>query len=737
MIEIFGRNKLLQQFDDQSLGTVIPELERITLKAGAVLFSAGDPGDSAYVIETGTIRISTNDLPLNELGAGEIFGEMSLLNNQPRTASASAQTDATLIRVSRRGFLRLLDIQPDLADHLTRAMQALMRHSLLATALRRICGTLDETTLRAIEEEFRWETYAPGDVILRQGEEGEDALVIVSGRVRATLNGGDQERVLGEVGSGTIVGEMSLLSHAPRSATVTAVRKTRIARMNRSILTRITHAHPEFALNLMKTLVERQQRNADQNYVEKPSSLNIAIVPAQPGVDTRAFTQQLARYLERHGSTLVIDRRQFDELYGLKGALDETHPASVIVQLWLDELERAYDYVLYLTDDTWSNWTNWVTHAADRVLLIGEASGSPAPGALERSIAEHVTQQHHELVILHEPETERPSGTLRWLEARSIQRHHHIRKGDGAHFARLARLLTGNGIGLVLSGGGARGYAHIGVIKALMEAQVPIDAIGATSMGSVIGGTLLVYMKYESIRQKAQRLGSRKAILDFTIPVAALMRSKKVSDIVTELYGDFRIEDAWLPFFCISTNLSRASMTVHRSGRLADAVRASMSIPGVFTPVVREGDLLVDGGVMNNFPVDIMRSFLEGGHIIGALISGGEGKSRPYMIDDHINGWQTFLRNIVPGMKRKRVPSILKVILGATSVHSSQRIAEFRQRTDFLLQTDAHPYGMLDFDKHAELTQRGYETHLDAVRRWAQTHAALIDQPPLWDALDD
>ncbi len=732
IIDILRRNPLLSNLEHSTLEALLPELERIELNQGQLLFKKGDTGDSYYIVESGAMKITTNDLTLNRLTAGQGFGEMSLLSDQPRSATAVADPEATLIRLSRAGFLQLTELQPDLVDQFYALMQSLMRHSLLATALRRICGEFEDAVLYDIEDEFVWEVYAPGEVILQQGAPGDDALVIVSGRVRATFNHNETERVLGEVGSGSIVGEMSLLSKTTRSATVTAIRQTRVARMNHTVFEKIMRTQPEFALRLMEMMVERQQHNFDQDYIEKPTTLNITVAPTQDGIDITEFAHTLAKHLERHGTTLIIDRKRFDDLYGLKGALDHTHPTSVIIQLWLDELERSYDYVLYITDDSWSPWTSWAVRTADRVLLVGEAQLNPQPNPLERTIVEEITRQRHELVILHPPSTEQPANTAEWLKLRNVYRHHHIRKGDGAHFARLARLLTGNGIGLVLSGGGARGYIHLGVIKSLMEAQVPIDVIGATSMGAVVGGGLQAFMKYEALQERAAKLGSRKALLDFTFPLSALMRSKKVSDAMKTLYGDFRIEDGWISFFCISTNLSKASMKVHQSGPMGEAVRASMSIPGVFSPVVRDDDLLVDGGVMNNYPVDVMRQFLEGGQIIGSLVSGKESKSRPYKIEDYINGWQTFLMSILPGVKGRRVPSILKIILSATSVNSNQLITDFQRRTDFLLQTDGYPYGMLDFDKHIELVQKGYDAHTQAIQTWAQEHAYLIEQPPLW-----
>lgn len=734
MIEILRDNPLLQNISQDTLQTLLPHLERTELKNGETLFEKGDPGDSYYIVESGTIKISNNELELSQLTTGQGFGEMSLLGGYPRSATAQAATGSALIRVSRTGFFHLIEAHPELVERFNAMMDSMVRRSLFATAFKYFIGELDESVTEDIENDLIWETYAPGDVILRQGVSGDDLLFIASGRVRTTYRNGGDERTLGEVGTGSVVGELALLSETTRSATVTAVRETTVARMNQTILKKIMQKNPEFALSLIKTISERQQRNFDHNHVEKPVYLHLGLLPTQDGLDTIAFAEMLKSHLETHGKALILNRARFEELYGVEGITDylESSPISQVIQVWLNELERQYDYVLYIPDADWTIWTNWVMRKVDRVLLVGEAARGHEPGTLERTAIQKIGQLHYELVILHEKDTRQPSKTAAWLGARDLYRHHHIRKEDGAHFARLARLLTGNGVGLVLSGGGARGYAHIGVIKALMEAQIPIDAIGCVSMGAVVGGALHRFMDYEDIRTKATQLGSRKALLDVTFPVSALMRSKKVTDAMAALYEDFNIEDGWLSFFCISTNLTKARINIHKRGKMKDSVRASLSIPGVFSPVIRNEDLVVDGGVLNNFPVDVMRQFLEGGLIIGSLIAGSEGKGRAYAIDDHLNGWKLFFSGLIPGMKRQRVPSVVKVIMGTTSISGIQSAREARERTDLLLQTDTYPVGTLDFDKHEELTRKGYETHRETLQQWKEDHLKLIDGPPLW-----
>ncbi len=731
LIDRLSNNPLLSVVSPEKLSQVLPELEQQIFDSQEVIFNKGDAGDAYYIIADGEVEVSDGNTILNELTAGQGFGEMALLSGQPRIATVTAKTNVTLIRVSRQGFTDLLEAEPALATHLYRLMEKRMRHSLLVMTFKRLMDHVDAAILQMIQDTIAWEVYSPGDVLIRQGDIGTDALVLITGRVRAKYHDGLNERILGEVGNASLVGELALLSDLKRTATITAIRETTVVRIDRTTFENLMQHAPTFARRLMTIIVQRQQQNIDQHYVTKPTSLNFVLVPTQPTVDTAKFANNLQPYLANHGRVLVLDAHAFDDHYGIENAIKKM--PDIFLRQWLNELEHTYDYICFLPDDSWTDWTQWIIRNADRVLLIGETNGDPRPGELEKQIDAQLNQQHHELVLLHDETVKQPSGTAQWLTPRQVNRHHHIRKGEAAHLARLGRLLTGNGIGLVLGGGGARGYAHIGVLKALTEAQVPIDAIGCVSMGAVVGGAMLGSMQSDDvisqIMEKGRTYGSKKALLDTTIPISAMMASKKVSRAMQGVVGDINIEDGWVQFYCISTNLNRASLNVHRHGKLHEAVRASLSIPGVFSPVVRDGDLVVDGGVMNNYPVDLMREYLEGGTVIGTLVTSTKA-SKPYEIADHIDGLAVFLSRLLPWKQKQRVPSIVKTILAAQSVNAYSQQADYRQRTDFLIETDTTPYGTLDFDNIWELAEIGYNANRERVQQWLSQHIHLIDQPP-------
>ena len=239
---------------------------------------------------------------------------------------------------------------------------------------------------------------------------------------------------------------------------------------------------------------------------------------------------------------------------------------------------------------------------------------------MEQAIASRRLPVREELVLLHPGTAQRPSGTAGWLAKRDLHAHHHVRLGDQTHMQRLARRLAGRALGLVLSGGGARGFAHVGVLRAMEELGIEIDLIGGTSMGALVGGQYARGLGLHESLELNRRFANPKQLFDYTLPLTSLMASRKLTRVMMGTYGDVRIEDLWRPFFCVSSNLTRAEAIIHRSGPLWEAVRASIAIPGIFTPILRGGDVLVDGGVMNNFPVDVMVRLCEGGPVIGSNV---------------------------------------------------------------------------------------------------------------------
>ncbi len=333
-----------------------------------------------------------------------------------------------------------------------------------------------------------------------------------------------------------------------------------------------------------------------------------------------------------------------------------THTAG-----WFNGIEELNDYVVYVADPSASGWTRQCCRQADVILLLAPAGAAVKPwptGLAEEAVARGARV---ELALLHDQRIEAGAAT-RWLQSSPATLHHHV--VDSADLGRLARLLTRRGVGLVLSGGGARGFAHLGVIQALREARVPIDFVGGSSIGSIIAAGVAVGWSDDEMRMRYRRsFVDTNPVNDYTFPFIALTRGRKVSRLLRREYGDVLIEDLGRPYFCVSANLTTGRALEHRDGSLADALRASVAIPGVMPPVYRGEDVLVDGAAINNLPVDIMQ-----GHAPGLVIGSDVGADR-FALGRH---------------GRRRI-NIFQILMHSGMVNSASSAAMQRELADVLL----------------------------------------------------
>jgi predicted acylesterase/phospholipase RssA len=281
--------------------------------------------------------------------------------------------------------------------------------------------------------------------------------------------------------------------------------------------------------------------------------------------------------------------------------------------------------------------------------------------------------------------------------------------------------------GLVLGGGGARGFAHAGVGRALREVGVPVDAIGGTSMGALIGASYAIDHSYAEMVDFAKMSSSRKRLIDLTLPLTSFAASRKVTELYQRMFGDIQIEDLWRPYFCVSSNLTRAEPMIHDEGPLWAAVRASTAIPAIFAPVQHSnGDVLVDGGVLNNLPIDVMRQRFDVGHVIGIDVAPAREKMRSYSFGPSVSGWDLLWRRINPFAQKLRAPSLFGSIMRTVEINDAYRMKSpaFQRVADLLIHLPLGQFRTLDFDAYAAIIERGYQ----ATQQIISTHTAELER---------
>jgi NTE family protein len=256
--------------------------------------------------------------------------------------------------------------------------------------------------------------------------------------------------------------------------------------------------------------------------------------------------------------------------------------------------------------------------------------------------------------------------------------------------------MTSPAIGLALGGGAARGLAHIGVLDRLYHARIPIDMIAGTSAGAVIGALYAAGMKPAEMRRivldrlRWQQFGS---LVDVSLPRSGLITGKKLTKTLREIFGgDIGFKDLKRPFACVAVDIDSGEEVVMREGSVLEAVRASISIPGIFVPAQRDGRYLVDGGILNHLPVDVAR---------------------------HIGADFVIAVNVFP----KRIPrstleqsgtlpdtvaqSLIKVILQSIYIAARDRLEQSEKQADVVIHPEVSYLGAEDFGQVKEFIIQG------------------------------
>ncbi len=475
-----------------------------------------------------------------------------------------------------------------------------------------------EPEARALVRDAAQPLVCPGGEFLIHQDESADAIYLVtSGRLKVLSTGPDgTETPIAEIGRGEVVGEMALITREPRTASVQAVRDTQLLRLPAETFTKLVSDYPEALRRVGGTIVARFIRTF--RTVTKSSPVQTIAVVALDDGEPRTFATELSDALAGFiGDVARLDVASLALRYGS----DVSRDPDLLAQ-FIPREENEHDMLVFdaATDDP--EWAELCVRQADLVLFVADGAASPKLRPIERRLAEIRGNRRAELVLIHSPQTPAPRGTSRWLSERAVARHHHVRAGRAADIARVGRLTTGRGIALVLGGGGARGFAHLGVLRALGEFGVPIDALGGTSIGSLIAsGKALGLDAPARVSALREAIVDGPSALDLTFPAVALASGARVTGSLQRFFGDMNVDDLWTDYFAVSCNLTQGEVVVHRTGPLWRAIRSSFSIPGVFPPLRQGNDLLVDGGVLENLPVGEMRRLHDGAFVVAVDVS--------------------------------------------------------------------------------------------------------------------
>lgn len=547
---------------------------------------------------------------------------------------------------------------------------------------------------RLLDEGLATSFCLPGGRPLYQSGENPDELYYLrAGRLAARV--GDFHPRLVTIRPGETVGEMAVLAGIAHSTTVFALRDSELIAAPREVFFDQVRADPDLLIDLSRLVLARTR----ETIRDEPAIARhvFAIVAISESAKAFVIADLLNEAIKRMGHTSVA-------------LAVDSGPAT---PEWFSRIESQSEFVLYSVEGNELSWGTLVGRQVDGILYV--ASSRDKPSGRAPPLPASVWAIAGDLILLQDEAARAPAGSEDWSAAINPLRLFHLRRSNRGDVDRVARTLAGRSVGLVLSGGAARAYAHVGVLEVLRGADAPIDFIGGVSMGAIVGAGLAMGWDQGELDARLRKAFVESSPLgDLTWPIVSFTRGDLVRQRLAENFNDRMICDLWLPFFCVSSNLTTGAQQIHRQGRVRDALLASLSLPGVLPPVTSGDDVLVDGAVLNNFPADIMRS-MHSGPIVGVDV----GRGRSLGAAD-IEGPKSALRWLTSGAWRKGAP-IISLLIRSATVTADQQMAAAHELTDLLIQPE------LD---HIEIGDwKAYEPAVEEGRRAARAALASLKVP--------
>lgn len=551
--------------------------------------------------------------------------------------------------------------------HTPRRRAADKRSALLSLP---IFADIDDEHLAQLSRMVERHRVPANEWLFHAGDPSDAIYIVDSGRFVAINADG---HVVGEMASGESIGELGVIAGATRAAGVQALRDSAVWKIAADTFTDVLATTPRLQSVMLRAMARmlRESRSADIS--RRPRVIGVLStgdVSAVPTVDS------IATHLGCHGQTGVVappaDTTDVDHY----GELVEAFSAT------LDRAERINDWVLLVADKgSGELWRRYVAAQSDRLVVLVDQPRPP------KAVDPLVTQRPvHLITRIAEPD---PSW---WDLLQPIS--HHPANDDG--IAALARRIAGRSVGLVMAGGGVRGLAHFGVYEELTRAGVVIDRFGGTSTGALVAGAIALGMDArKGIGAVREFVSQGYPFGDYAIPVVALTRGGRWDRLIEKFAAGTLIEHLSREFFCVSADIISGRQIVHRRGRLSVAVRASISIPGLLPPVADGEHVLVDGGLVNNLPADVMCADPDG-QVICVDLRRKYLPSKGFGLLPQVLQPPGFVRRFLTGTD-VALPSLQETLLRIVDLASASRNLRELPRVAAIIEPNVSGVGLLNF----------------------------------------
>ncbi|ARG99967.1 patatin-like phospholipase family protein [Legionella micdadei] len=565
---------------------------------------------------------------------------------------------------------------------------------------------LQENELQDLASKFVLIDLKEGEILFSRGDKPDSIYLVISGNVVSYLiDKNNQPEIIGNVEQGQIVGESGVLSNQPRMLSVKATTPSQLAQLSAERFKALCDNNPVILQETIKIVIERSQRT--MNFIADESTQQWHIViPANSQVSIKNFSIRLKKNLTNYQDISFFEGDDVDNIKEEMSRLGRHKNRMILLinspEVLSELLELNKNNTIYLLADNQANVDvdlkilNLINNKKNKIYIKSE------------------------LVILHSDDVEIPVNTIKWLEKASFSFHYQIKQNRDADYQRFLRFINGTATALVLGGGGAKGWFHVGLIKALTEMNIEIDAIGGVSAGAIVGACYLIDPEFNLVVDKLKRITSAfyriTKFKNLTWPLVSLFKSSDAIASLQEIFHEIKIEDLWRPFFCVTANLSMCCESVHYHGELPSLIMASNSIPGVLPPLIINGQLHYDGGLINNLPIDIMRNRIGNqNRIIASSLSTNSIDDTVYHFPQETNLIRFLMARF--GRGKKSYPIIWDNFIKAILMGSSLKEQQNCQYADFVINPDLSHFSIyyLNKNQEQELLQLGYEEGIKLI----------------------
>ncbi|SON63582.1 putative NTE family protein [Mycobacterium simulans] len=558
-----------------------------------------------------------------------------------------------------------------------------------------ILADIDDEQLDRLSTTIDRRHVPANEWLFHVGDQSDSIYIVDSGRFAAI---GADGHVIAEMASGDSIGDLGVIAGGVRSAGVQALRDGVVWRIAADTFTEILERAPQLQSAMLRVMARMLRQSRRTKASRRPRVIGVLATEATAAAP---IVDAIATRLSSHGRTAVVappvDITAGVQTYGeFVEAFSET----------LDRAERSNDWVLVVADRGSSGlWRQYVGAQSDRLVVLADRQSPPD------EVDSLGTQRPvHLITCTAEPD---PS----WWD-RLAPVSHHPATEDG--FGALARRIAGRSLGLVMAGGGARGFAHFGVYEELTRAGVVIDRFGGTSSGAIASAAFALGMDAaDAIAAAREFMAYSDPLGDYTVPAIALTRGGRVNRLIEEFFGSTLIEHLPKGFFSVSADMITGDQIIHRRGPVSIAVRASISIPGLIPPVQHGEKMLVDGGLLNNLPADVMCADQDG-EVICVDLRRTFVPSKGFGLLPSIVQPPGFVRRLFTGTDIA-LPPLQETLLRAFDLAASTANLQELPRVAAIIEPDVSKIGVLNFKQ--------IDSALEAGRIAAR--AALEAQPDL------